>query len=193
MKRRGSIGAKTELWLKFWRWCRGGWWGLGLGWGPAQSTIWILRSCQTTKHTRTITCVPDHPRSQRPAGLRWWAGALAPQTTHTHRTRSHKNAHPRIYLLPALGRLRSTRVETTPSPLPHTRPLIPLLLRWERNHFLKTEIACKWDSYLSAFTHSDRWITPTEGAICKSVLFVRESLVFIFVCRSAKLRFFMKK
>lgn len=76
--------------LKVVHWSRG--WGLGLGWGPAQSTIWNLRSCQTTTHTHTdthkqahtILCVCQTTQGAGgPRGLRWWAGAAAVQTTHT--------------------------------------------------------------------------------------------------------------
>ncbi len=84
--------------LKVVQWSRV--WGLGLGWGPAQSTIWILRSCQTTTHTQTHirrhththnpVCAPDHPRRQRPAGLEVMSRRCG-CTDNTHR--SHKKVH----------------------------------------------------------------------------------------------------
>lgn len=67
-----------------------------LGWGPAQSTIWILRSCQTTTHTHTHNpvCVPDHPRSQRPAGPEVMSSRCGcTDNTHTPLTDSHRKMH----------------------------------------------------------------------------------------------------
>lgn len=83
--------------LKVVHWSRG--WGLGLGWGPAQSTIWILRSCQTTTQTHTHTHTETYTQfrvcqttqgARGPRGLRWWAGAAAVQTTHTPYTLTPK-------------------------------------------------------------------------------------------------------
>lgn len=123
------------LWLSIWRWCTGAEAG---GWVPAQNTIWILRSCQTTTHTHTHMrthahnrmCVPDHPRSQRPAGSEVMSRHCG-CTDNTH-TKMHINTHvfwaAKLYSLPLKPHLNTNQTHT----LKHTF----LLGQWEWNHVI---------------------------------------------------------